>query len=259
MKKALLLISVLRVLLLGACKITVSPGLFTDFSESPSPTEEPAETEAPTLAPPSSEPAESPDVTAPPPAETEEQSGGLLGEVQGNMYVNKALGFSAAIPEGWEVATKQEMDALYGISTEYFEKTTELESGSQTYIFYCSKYGADDTGLNPNINVGISNQAETMAVIESEETFNIFLDQYKPMIESMYGSEVDLKGERGLMINDKEYSVIHVSGDLNGTHLWQDQYFAGAGGYALIITVTYFDEQDSAVGGTFLNGMQYEG
>jgi hypothetical protein len=245
MKKALLLLSILLIFLLGACKVTVSPGLFTDFS-SPSPTEKPADSELPTLAPPAPTLEESPEATElPSPSATEEKSAGLLGEVQGDTYVNEALGFTAKIPEGWQVATQEEMDALYGISTEYTEETTGLKANSQAYIFYCSKYGIGNEAINPNVNITLSNQSDMLSVVESEDAFYAFLEAYRPIISNLYGgSDVELTGDIAVTINGKEYSVIHISGEMNGTHLWQDQYFTGTGDYAIIITETYYNEQD---------------
>ena len=93
MKKAIILILCLvMVFVICGCS-SVQP-------EEPTPTPEP--TEAPT----------------PEPTEESTKAFTVFGEVQDGVYINKLLGVSAAIPEGWKVASEEEMLTMMGLAGE---------------------------------------------------------------------------------------------------------------------------------------------
>lgn len=261
MKKTLVLLSVLLCLLLGAC-VTISPvPVSTDAHASPYTILTPSISLNP-------HPSVSALISLPPapslhipfsaaPSATSEEAA-LLGEVSGSQYINKAVGLSAAIPEGWEAATQQQISVLYGYSSDYLEEKTGLGEGTNMPVFYCTEHGADYTGQNPNISIGISKETEMMALLEGEDALDAFLDYYRPLISELYGgAEVDVTGEAGFAIGGGEYSVLHIEGEFDGSQVYQDQYFRAADDYVLIITGTYYDKQYRAVVESFMDSIQY--
>lgn len=256
MKKILIVLSLLLVMLLCACKISISIPERSEELETPIPTID--TTSSPTVdATSSPTPEVTPSDEGPQPTATDEEAG-LLGTVDGSTYINNAFGFSAAIPDGWQVATEEELSALFGVSSELMKETTGLEPGSESYIFYCSEYGASYQGISANINIVASNKQDTMALLMSESAFDDFIDVYKPMLEQLYGNPVEIRGETGVEMGGTAYSVIHISSEFAGTPIIQDQYFIARDDCALTITTTYIDESYRPVAEGFIKSIQYE-
>lgn len=248
MKKILIVLSFLLVLILCACKISISIPERSDELETPSATVDEAPSPTPEVLP--------SDEGAQPTAEDE--GAGLLGIVEGSTYINNALRFSATIPDGWQVANEEELSALFGVSAELMKETTGLEPGSESYIFYCSEYGANYKGISANINIVASNKQDTMALLMSESAFDSFIETYKPMLEQLYGNPVEMQGETGVDIGGVQYSVIHISSEYAGTPIIQDQYFIARDDCALTITTTYTDESYRPVALAFIESLRYE-
>ncbi len=233
MKKLLLLIFVLFISVLCACQITVTMNMPKDPSPSPIKTPE---------------------------ATKEPQSVSLLGKVEGNTYINEALGLTAAIPDGWEVADEEGLSYIFKLSADLMKETTGLESGAEMGIMYCSKYGVYSADMIPNINFVLSNKSDTMAIIRGQDTFNSFLEQYRTMMAEVFpGCEVKVEGERSVMLGNYEYSVFHIMAENeSGLRFYEEQYFKPVADYVLIITVSYYDTADKALLVEFVESIEYE-
>lgn len=183
----------------------------------------------------------------------------LLGELNESAYTNNAIGFSAAVPEGWSVAGVVQLSRLSGGSVDYMNAATGLEPDSKMIIFFCSKYGLNYSGYNPGIGIEVSNQPSMMPLLTDEQALNDYIEQNREGLEQQYGdTEAKLTYETGVQIGGNEYSVIHISANYSGTQIMQDMYILGVNGYVMMITGTYSDEADKPAVKAFLESLTIE-
>lgn len=188
-----------------------------------------------------------------------QSSARLVGDIDGNTYINKVIGFSAAVPEGWNVASLQQMSRLFDVSVDYLNGAAGLEPDSQMFIFYCSKYSLVYNGPNPGIGVQVSNQSSMTPLLSSEQALNDYLEQNRSGIEQQFGdAEAKLSCDTGVQMGANKYSVIHISANYNGAQIMQDIYFLGVKGYVLMITETYSDISDKPAADSFLESLSVE-
>ncbi len=235
MKKAIILILCLvMVFVICGCS-SVQP-------EEPTPTPEP--TEAPT----------------PEPTEESTKAFTVFGEVQDGVYINKLLGVSAAIPEGWKVASEEEMLTMMGLAGE-LSKLLDLESlfeesaETGTLIFQCSKYALDYTGLNPNIVIGIEDTVWT-----PDYTKNAIgeLEMLYQQMDEAYGWTSIVSVQEDIEILGVVYSYVIIESDIDGTMMYQEQLVTGIQDYSLVFSLTYFEEADMNTISGFLTSIEYQ-
>lgn len=191
------------------------------------------------------------------PSQTQKDPEWLLGETEGSSYVNKVVGFSASIPEGWSVASMRQISSLSAVPEDYLSRATSLEPDSQLFIFFCTKYAYGYVGQNPCIGITVSNQDALKPLLTDQKALDNYVEQNRASIEQQYkDTEATLSSEMGVQIGGYEYSVIHISANYNDTLLKQEMYILGVNDYILMITETYTDEADKAAADTFLETLK---
>ncbi len=222
---------------------------------SPTPEETPVLTELPEETPAVSEPT----------ATEAPGDGGLMGAWEGNSYVNRMLGFSAALPEGWSVASKDVLEMVGGFAQEAIESTVDVSTDTAVMLMMCSE-AEYDIGLmeNPNINITYSKQKYIGLLFSSPTYIEQFIEQmsslYQDLYDGMFGedTQVTVTGESGVIVNGKEYIVIHIVTKYSAGIMYQEQYMTSVTDGFLTTTLAYYDEsmRDEMAG--FIDGMVFE-
>ncbi len=243
------IISALLVLMLAFCLCacsSINDRASDEESESPSQTEESAPVETPEATP---EVSVSPSVSA-------DDEAGLAGTIAGDQYINKAMGFSVTIPEGWMFASDEEIEALYGQTKDLLEGTVELPENSQGYLMVCSQYPMGTSGYNPNINMTVTNTTLTAAM------YDAMLEQFQTMYTQMYveqmgADSVEVTGSPSVTFGGKDYMNFNIVSTFGSDTMYQTQYMTMTGDYLLTATYTCYDAEELSVMDTFMEGMQY--
>ncbi len=181
----------------------------------------------------------------------------LLGELDGSAYTNNVIGFSATVPEGWNVTGVVQMSRLFGGSAESLDEATSLGPESSMYIFYCSKYDLSYSGYNPGVGIEVSNQSAKKALLTGEQALSDYIEQSRESLKQQYkDTNASISYETGVKVAGNDYSVIHVNANYNGAQIMQDMYILGVNGYVMMITETYSNEDDKAAAHTFLESLK---
>ena len=234
-------------------------GCAAPAAESVVPTEAPAAIEAPAEAP-------EVDTTVQPeePTPTPEEAPSLLGEVNGNQYINQAVGITAQIPEGWFVADEEQLSAVIGFTQEMIKSIDEMAPESNSVIMICSENDfSSESDLNTNINISFSNQAAMKALFNDKAVFDQTIESMDGMYEQLYpqiypNATVETSGEQQITMVGKSYAQITIVTTYDGGTMYQDMYFVDLKDGVLTVTGTYYDKADKAIIDAFVSGITYE-
>jgi len=168
---------------------------------------------------------------------------------------------TAALPDGWQFASDEALEAVTGIARDTIEQETDLEAGSTVTLMLCSQDTFDPASRvsNPNINIGFTNSLSTINMLTDDALYNAFIDQYVTVYNDLYGgADSQLTGERNVQINGKTYTAVYAEVSSSDFTMYQDQYYTNISGGVLITTLTYFDraEKDKLLG--FMQNLSYE-
>lgn len=194
------------------------------------------------------------------PAVSEEEAS-LLGETDGDKYVNRALNFTAFLPDGWQFASDEVLEEATGLVRDTIKKETDIEPGSTVTLMLCSQneFVIPSTENNPNINIGFTNSPSTLKMLTDADLYNEFIDQYVTVFDELYkGADNLLTGERNVQINGKTYTAVYLEASFNDGVMYQNQYYTDIGDGVLITTLTYFDRASKDAMDTFMQNLKFE-
>ncbi len=193
-----------------------------------------------------------------------EENHSIYGVLEGDQYVNRALKFTAQIPDGWLFASAEEIRELTGQVDELIEGVVDMKSNTTVTLMICSQYKLDPNGPpNPNVNIAYSNQSSVLQILSDAAAFEEMIQQLEASYSEMYtkiypDAVVSTTGEQNVLINGKEYAVTNTQTVVGDIAMNQDQYFTQLEGGALTITATYYDEAGKGVLDEFVNNLVYE-
>lgn len=249
-------------LIFSGCASSSSPAL----DSSPSPLFEPSEdstpkpSEDPTPEP-SAEETLPPKASETPPAVNAEES--IWGELIGDQYINKAFGFTATIPEGWVLASKEDIALYSGMAVDLIETVTDFDPNAAVTLMICSElpFGSA-TDFNPNINIAYAAQQD-MRLFTDAALFNKLLDDlqeiYTNAFEPIYPNpSVSVGGEQSFKLNGREYVLINTTTEFDGGTMYQEQYSTKVGDGMLTFVAAYYDTADKAMTDVFIQSLMFE-
>lgn len=237
--------------LLGGCN-TLSGGLV------PKPTVAKG-TDAPTREPASPSPAEA---TATPAPSADEQGTITTGQLDGNAYSNKYFGLTLTLPEGWSIATKEEMAQIYQAGLEYLgtmsedaAKKAKLAEQKSIYAFYVSKHPLNYTGgTNPNIQLMFENLGLAgMLVPTGKEYCEALIAQFQNAQMPYTFDDIT-----EITFGGQQFFELPATFNLNGIEGTQRYFCTVMKGYALSFIVTSFSEDDAAEFDAILQSISFQ-
>lgn len=250
MKKTVILILCLAIVFVVCGCSSVQPE-----EPAPEPTEEPTSEPTEELTSKSTEESTTEPTEEPAPEPANALS--VFGEVQDGVYINEFLGVSAAVPEGWEIASKEELFTMMNIAeglSKDLESLFEQSAETGTILFLCSKYAMDYEGLNPNIIIAIEDAPWTPDY--AKETMGELETLYQQMDET-YGWTSEVSIQENIEISGVEYCYAIIETDMDGTMMYQEQLVTGIQDYSLAFSFTYFEDADVDTISVFITSVEY--
>ena len=177
-------------------------------------------------------------------------AGEMLGTVDGNRYINKALGIQAEVPDTWQVlGTEEAMSLMYAgfdqleVDKDWFAE--QLEKNSAVFDFFAS--ALDNSGDNINIQVqkNMMNLLQR-AILSEDKLLAASMDEVdKAMKES--GMMDDLVLEQGTCtFAGREHGCINLSATMYGVPVYEKFIILIAGDYMGTITSFSLDRDAAA-------------
>ena len=169
------------------------------------------------------------------PESTEPEVDFEAGTVENNTYTSSLLGITATLDENWYFLDREEIDQIYGITSEAMddeEIAKKLEDGST----YADMY-ATDQSTGATVNVNIQNVGLTALLVSEEAILEAAEGEVIAALESM--GLTDVKYELGTMqFAGKEHACVYITGQINGTTLYETQVCVKNGNYVGSITAS---------------------
>ena len=153
------------------------------------------------------------------PESTEPEVDFEAGTVENNTYTSSLLGITATLDENWYFLDREEI-------------AKKLEDGST----YADMY-ATDQSTGATVNVNIQNVGLTALLVSEEAILEAAEGEVIAALESM--GLTDVKYELGTMqFAGKEHACVYITGQINGTTLYETQVCLKNGNYVGSITAS---------------------
>lgn len=174
----------------------------------------------------------------------------LSGYMINNKYVNKVLGFSIRLPRNWVVQEDEALEQIMEQGKEILAGDDEnlkasLDASAEVNILFnivASKYLMGTPGkLNPAINICGENLIHLPGIRNAED----YLDIIKLQLEN---SQLDVELND---ISDFHLDGVHFDGFesimmISDIKIYQEMYASVINRYAVVIAITYFNEESKS-------------
>ncbi len=182
-----------------------------------------------------------------------------FGEMKDNTYTNKYFNLEFKVTEGWNIATKEELDEFTTSSNENAaegDNALDPEKLRVLALAMAAKYPMTySEGLNPNINLLSENlKLVTDVTIKNAEDY---LTATKTAMEQagMPYTFGEITTEK---LGNKEFKAFDLSMELEGFTLKQKQYVTLIKDHALIFTLTYTNDEEYKELSDILNTVKFK-
>lgn len=180
-------------------------------------------------------------------AEEDVEAADMLGTLEGNLYVNKALGIKAEIPETWQVFSAEEATKLMYAGFDVLEAdpdwlTELLEENAAVFDLYTA--AMDNSGDNINVQVQKNplNLLQKAVMTEEKLVAASMEDVEKGLTES--GLMEDLKIEQSSFeFAGKTHACLNVYATMYGVPIYERMVMLLKGDYIGVITGFSLDEE----------------
>ncbi len=149
-------------------------------------------------------------------------------------YETEFLGFRFNTPEGFALATAEELDQLMGVSMDSLSESGEITEAQAKYAELTSIYE-----LMVTDSMGITN-----ANIVLEKTaipLNTYIEVLKEQLQDMSMMSVTFTGEEEVQLAGATYTKISADVESSGIVMYQDYYLRKVEGYIMCMTLTWAD------------------
>ncbi len=191
----------------------------TEAPTTEAPTTEAPTTEAPTTEAPTTEAptTEAPTTEAPTTEATE--GAPILSIVDGNTYINEALGYALVLGEEWTVADEAGLAQMAGLTADLLNDETareNLKNGVTMYDFYASKDGGMST-----LNVTIAaNTASALTLMDEQTMLDLTISMTKDALEAS-GFENLTMETAPITFAGEEHLCIELSATISGLTVYE--------------------------------------
>lgn len=174
------------------------------------------------------------------------------GAYDGNTYTNDFFGLTYSVPDGWVIASREDLIAIFEASTEAVgsddkeaEKSMKLGEQEIVYLGYVAPHEYDYMeGSNPNLNLLCENlQAAGLVIRDSAAYVEAALDDLRSQYDSM-GVAYSIADPTTETIGGAEFSVIDATLTGDGYEVYQRMLCTVKNNYALVFTLTWYDDAE---------------
>lgn len=189
-----------------------------------------------------------------------------------NTYSNDFFNMTFQVPDGWSIASKEEMAQIFKVSEEMLgsdnkdaEKAMKLAEQKTLYLAYASKHPKDYAdGINANINLTCENLGIAGLVVkDSKDYAKAAQVQLAKAFEGSSDYSYSFGDIKSKTINGVEFSALDATlsmpaGDGSTFQLPQRLYCTIKNNYALLFTLTWDEDADGAELESIVDTIQFK-
>lgn len=162
------------------------------------------------------------------------------GEIVDGYYINKDMGFKIQVPEGYYVATQEELDAKFDINQ--LIEDNEMESFI-TYLAFFSQKQIDDAENNSHIMISIEDASKYGYTDKDRYIEQMAYDKYSTY-KSVEGAKVTLSDQTNVWVSTRKFANRTITLDMEGLFVIFDMYAVIRNGYFLSVMIGAYSEDD---------------
>lgn len=149
-------------------------------------------------------------------------------------YETEFLGFRFNTPDGYALATTEELDQLMGISMDSLTESGDVTEAQAKYAELSSIYE-----LMVTDSMGITNA--NIVLEKSVIPLNTYIEVLKEQLQGMSMMSVTFTGEEEVELAGATYTRLSADVESSGVAMYQDYYLRKVEGYIMCLTLTWAD------------------
>ena len=149
-------------------------------------------------------------------------------------YETEFLGFRFTTPDGFVLATSEELTQLMGMTMDAMSESGDINEVQKKYAELTSIYElmvTDATGV-ANANIILE---------KTNVPLNSYVEILKGQFEEMAAMNITMTGEEEVDFAGATYTKLSADVEASGIKMYQDYYLRKVNGYMMCMTITWAD------------------
>lgn len=162
-------------------------------------------------------------------------------------YETEFLGFRFNTPDGFSLATHEELDQLMGVSMDSLSESGDITEAQAKYAQLTSIYEMMVTD-----SMGVTNA--NIILEKSVIPINTYIEVLKEQLQTISAMNVTFTGEEEVQLAGATYTKVSADVESNGISMYQEYYIRKVEGYIMCLTLTWadgFETQKDAIMNAF--------
>jgi hypothetical protein len=162
------------------------------------------------------------------------------GEVTDGVYTNKDMGISIEVPEGYYIATEEELETSFDIT--HLLEDEDMVSYI-TYLAFFSLKPIDDAENNSHIMISVED-ASKYGYSDKDTYIEYMAYEKSSTYESIEGAEVTVSNHKNVWLSNRKFAYRSITLDMDELYMVFDMYGVIKNGYFLTIMIGAFSDDD---------------
>ena len=185
------------------------------------------------------------------------------GTVENNVYKNNYFGYSAKIPDGWDIQTAEENEMLSDEGSkitagddEHLEKELETAKSKTAILLTVFKYELGSiVTFNPSVVIMIENVRGNFHISNSSD----YLDASRKFMEksNMPYTHIDDKYNE-INIGGEKFYQMNTTMNIDEINIYQTYYSLYINSYCFTVIISYVDESQRKESENIVRDMKFE-
>lgn len=161
-------------------------------------------------------------------------------------YETEYLGFRFTTPDGFVLATSEELTQLMGVTMDALNESGDITDVQKKYAELTSIYE-----LMVSDSLGVANA--NIVLEKTNVPLKSYIEIVKEQLTDVSMMTVTINSEEEVEFAGETYTKLSADVEASGVAMYQDYYFRKVNGYMMLLTVTWADgfeaEKDAIVNG----------
>lgn len=162
------------------------------------------------------------------------------GVVENGTYTSKFLGVTATVPEGWVIASDEEVAQIFGMVVDAMTAdgaNQQLEDGGVVYDLYALE---QNTGNSINISVEKLNAVQKLALDESSYA-DVAIEQLPDALSSVGVTVTNIK-KTTVNFAGVDHAGIAIQAEIEGIAMYESMAIIKEGSYVATVTAASYQD-----------------